>query len=130
MKIYQLFKEKVPEDIFNRLMGLFEFPNGTEPNTFSKQDLINIDIVRKMEELKSIITPYYLPCKAKIYLEDLNVSKCITILRQILKLYQMKLESRQKYIKYKKTTVYYISKHNPTTPHIKVDNHSSTLEFE
>lgn len=130
MKIHQLFKDKIPEDIFHQVMSIFHMTSENEPNTFSKQDLININIVSKMEELKPLILPYYLPCKAKIYLEDLNENKCITILRQILKLYQMKLESKQKYIKYKKTTVYYISKNNTNVNHIKVENHNSTLEFE
>jgi hypothetical protein len=111
-------------------MAVFELPHNNEPHTFSKQDLININVVSKMEELKQSIYPYYLPCKAKIYLEDLNENKCITILRQILKLYQMKLESKQKYIKYKKTTVYYISKYNTNTNHMKVELQNSTLEFE
>ena len=41
---------------------------------------------------------YYLPCKKKIYLNDHDFEKCITILRQCIKLYNYKLVSKEKYI--------------------------------
>lgn len=132
MKIYQLFKEKIPEDIFQELLQIFNIKdtsNDTSP-CFSKQDLLIANVVEKIEQLKTKIYPYYLPCKARVYLEDIDINKCITIFRQILKLYQMKLESKQKYVKYKKTTVYFVSKTNtnPTT-HMKVDVSSALLDF-
>ena len=130
MKIHQLFKEKIPEELFTDIIRKFNIQNLQEITCFSKQDLVNIDIVSQMEQIKHSLWPYYLPCKAKIYLENLNINKCITILRQVLKLYQMKLESKQKYIKYKKTTVYYISRTNLNSNVIKVENHSALLEFE
>lgn len=131
MKIYQLFKEKIPEDIFQELLLIFNIRDINDiSHCFSKQDLLNSDIISKIENIKHKIYPYYLPCKARVYLEEIDVNKCITIFRQILKLYQMKLESKQKYVKYKKTTVYFVSKSNTSSStHMKVDNNAALLDF-
>ena len=57
-----------------------------------------------VEELKK----YYLPCKSKLYLLSLNEKKCITILRQLLKVHNYTLMSKEKYIKGKKSLFYQV----------------------
>ena len=51
---------------------------------------------------------YYIPCKAKKYLTDLNEKKCITILRQFLKIQNYTLMSKDKYIDGKKILFYQV----------------------
>lgn len=110
MKIHQLFKDKISEDIMLRVILAFGLKSINDETAFSKQDLINHNTVLYMNELKDVLLQYYLPCKAKIYLENLDESKCVTILRQLLKLFQVKLISKQKYIHNKKSTIYFIKK--------------------
>lgn len=110
MKIHQLFKDKISEDIMLKVILAFGLKSINDETAFSKQDLINHNTVLYMNELKDVLLQYYLPCKAKIYLENLDESKCVTVLRQLLKLFQIKLISKQKYIHNKKSTIYFIKK--------------------
>ena len=51
---------------------------------------------------------YYIPCKSKKYLVDLSEKKCITILRQFLKIHNHTLISKEKYVKGKKNLFYQV----------------------
>jgi len=117
MKIHQLFKDKISEDIMLKVILAFGLKSINDETAFSKQDLINHNTVLYMNELKDVLLQYYLPCKAKIYLENLDESKCVTVLRQLLKLFQIKLISKQKYIHNKKSTIYFIKKSIETDHH-------------
>ena len=110
MKINQLFKEKVPDDILYKILEAFNLKGLDDDTTFSKLDLEKNNTVKRMEPIREQLLQFYLPCKARIYLENMDESKCITVLRQILKLFQVKISSKQRYIKYKKTTIYSIIK--------------------
>ena len=57
-----------------------------------------------MNEIMPEIEKYYIPCKSKKYLTDINEKKCITILRQFLKIHNHTLNSKEKYVKGKKIT--------------------------
>lgn len=130
MKIHQLFKDKISEDIMLKVILAFGLKSINDETAFSKQDLINHNTVLYMNELKDILLQYYLPCKAKIYLESLDESKCITILRQLLKLFQIKLISKQKYIHNKKSTIYFIKKSMEVEHHtIKVEEFHDQVVF-
>jgi hypothetical protein len=52
------------------------------PIHFDKKDIYMTDEIK--ETLTLALYPYYHKSKANKYLEDLTISKCITILRQIL----------------------------------------------
>jgi hypothetical protein len=110
MKIHQLFKDKISDDILSKILDAFGIKSLNDEFMFTKNDLITMNTVTKINDLKDQIIQFYLPCKAKIYLENMDESKCITILRQILKLSQVKLISKQKYINQKKSTIYMIQK--------------------
>ena len=51
---------------------------------------------------------YYLPCKSRLYLTDLDEKKCITILRQLLKQYNYNILAKEKTIKSVKYNFYQI----------------------
>ena len=74
----------------------------------------NFDNTERMTYLKNIndmydeIIRYYIPCKGKKYLIDLNEKKCITILRQFLKIQNYTLMSKEKYICSKKILFYQV----------------------
>lgn len=105
MKINQLFREHIPEEIYNKLLRAFAI-NPVSPQPFSKDDLYKHDIIEKIKPIISDIRIYYLPCKAQLYLDNLTIQKCITILRQISKLFGKVIVSTQKPINHKKVTFY------------------------
>ena len=61
-----------------------------------------------MNEMYDELLRYYIPCKAKKYLTDLNEKKCITILRQFLKMQNHTLMSKEKYVNGKKILFYQV----------------------
>ena len=61
-----------------------------------------------MNQIIDELTKYYIPCKAKKYLDHLNEKKCITILRQFLKIHNHTLISKEKYIKGEKQLFYQV----------------------
>ena len=130
MKINQLFKDKISDELLLKVLNAFGLKDINDETPFSKIDLENIGTLNKINDLKDQLSQFYLPCKSKIYLEDIDNSKCITILRQVLKLFQIKLSSKQKYINYKKNTIYMIIKINDITNKcLKVDQHHHQLIF-
>jgi Mg2+/Co2+ transporter CorB len=130
MKIHQLFKEKVSDEVLNKLLGAFGLSGVSDDTIFTKQDLTTMNTVEKVKDIKEQLLQYYLPCKAKVYLDDINESKCITILRQVLKLFQVKLTSKQKYINQKKCTIYMIQKQvDSNTFGLRVEQNQHQLVF-
>ena len=73
---------------------------------------INEDQMRqKIARLESELRKYYLPCKQKIYFNNINIltnKEAITILRQLLKIHDYDLNSREKFIKGTKYSIYKI----------------------
>ena len=108
-KIRQLFRVKITNELFSIVSQAFGYTGLLQCDyMFCKADLERINTLEKVQELKDELCQYYIPCKAKLYLTNLDVNKCITIFRQILKLFNILLISKQKYIKHKKTTFYSI----------------------
>ena len=132
MKINQLFKSPLPDDLFKKILTSFGYENVTDDHSFSKVDLEKWSTVDKFVELKEELSKYYLPCKAKLYLTKLDENKVITVFRQILRLNGLALASKQKYIKQRKTTIYYVQKKGSDEKalyNIKIDNEHKVISF-
>lgn len=109
MKINQLFKAIIPDDLILKIVNAFGFRDiNDDIHIFTKADLQKIKTLETMKGLIQELHKYYIPCKGRIYLDNLDINKCITILRQILKLAGKSLQSSQRYIKHKKNTIYFI----------------------
>ena len=105
----QLFRRNPDRYIISDLLKIFDIESLDDPNFyFTKQDLLNNDIIDKMNKLKNRLEVYYIPCKAKLYLEDINEKKCITILRQFLKYIEYNLKLKEKYVNGVKNYQYFI----------------------
>lgn len=102
----QLFKLEPKINILLEIIKCFGIDNLNEEKTFSRDILIKIDSVNKIKQLH--LKKYYLPCKSKIYLNNLNEKKIITILRHFLKFFNYTLKSKEKYINKKKIIIYRI----------------------
>ena len=102
----QLFRQIPPMETCIGVLKSFGLRDFSDTTNFSRRDLEMLKCVDKMEALKCELMKYYLPCKARTYLNDLNSKNVITILRQISRLYGYSVQSREKYIKGDKFIIY------------------------
>ena len=111
MIINQLFISKPPIELLQRLIlgfGLKRFNDKTE---FCYLDMNRLNTLEVFYNLESELSKYYLPCKKKIYFNDIkniNNKEAITILKQLLKTHDYDLSSREKFIKGTKYSIYKI----------------------
>ena len=108
MTINQLFKQKPSIETVNELLNIYGIEGFDDDKQFNRNNLINLNLIDNLNNFKSKLVEYYLPCKRKVYLEDLTIKKSITILRQILKLYDYIVKSNERWIKGEKIIVYKI----------------------
>ena len=105
----QLFRRNPDRYIISDLLKIFNIESLDNPDFyFTKQDLLNSDIIDNMIKLKNKLEVYYIPCKAKKYLDDINEQKSITILRQFLKYIEYNLKLKEKYVNGVKNYQYFI----------------------
>ena len=108
MTINQLFKQKPSLEVVIELLNLYGIESLDDDKQFNRNNLINLSLIDNLNKFKTKLHEYYLPCKRKVYLEDLTIKKSITILRQILKLYDYVVKSNERWIKGEKIIVYQI----------------------
>ena len=104
----QLFKINPDAIIMNSLLNAFGLSGLTDTRYFTRKNMTENSTIKIIENMIPTLISYYLPCKAKIYLIALNEKKCITILRQFLKIHNHTLISKEKYIKGKKQLFYQV----------------------
>lgn len=104
----QLFRISPDLKVSLKMLNFFGIHDFEDNHSFTKSNLKELETVTKMREIIEDLSKYYLPCKSKIYLNKLNEKKCITILRQFLKVHNYTLMSKEKYIKGKKFLFYQV----------------------
>jgi len=119
----QLFTEIPDLEFINKFLNLYGINNLEDSVEFSKYELIDLNIVNKIEDLIPELVIYYLPCKYKMFLTNISVNKCLTILRQIIRLYNYELKKREHVQNKKKSIYYHLNKINNTN--IKINNNKS-----
>lgn len=143
IKQTQLFRKIIPISILNDIIKLFGLKDMNDTRWFSKDTMKHTKTLSKMQDFSKKLSIYYLPCKARNYLVLITDKICITILRQILREFGYRLETKEQYIKKRKIILYRIvSKDNTvlvipvskpgspvasdgminTTPKIKIDH--------
>ena len=78
----QLFKNKPDMNLVNDTIRLFGLADFNDTKLFTKQNMIDLKTVEKVNEIVPRLQDFYLPCKSKKYLTRLDEKKCLTILRQ------------------------------------------------
>ena len=104
----QLFRISPDMEITENILQLFGIKDIHDNHSFTRENLIDLKTVKNMDELSTNLLKYYIPCKSKKYLVDLNEKKCITILRQFLKIHNYTLISKEKYVKGDKQLFYQV----------------------
>ena len=108
----QLFRADISlEFLIDFIHKLFQIELNTTINySFSKKTLTTKNIKNVINENMEILKKIYIKCKHKIYLENLNEKKIITLIRQLLRIHKYDLKAKEKYENGKKYLLYTISK--------------------
>lgn len=114
MKINQIFTMYIEDnELLSDLLQCFNLRSLDDTTIFCVNDLIvNNSISKFNTNIYSKLKPYYLPCKAKIYLENISENKLITILRQVVRLFDYKVCTTKKSKNKVKTIFYYLNNKN------------------
>ena len=98
--INQLFKNTPSIELASNMVKYIGLKDLQDPRFFSKQDMHCNNTVKKIKEnLLAELKKIYIKCKAKSYLTDLDEKSVLTILRQILRVHNLRLISRSKCIR-------------------------------
>ena len=106
MKINQLFTKQVDKDLLLRLINCFGLVSIEDKRTFCKFDLQKMGTVEKLVSVVEDLRSFYLPCKAKVYLDNMDERKAITVLKQVLRLHDLFLQSKEKNFNNRKVMFY------------------------
>lgn len=121
MKYFQLFTERPSIEFMNTLLACYGLESLEDSREFCKEDLVEHDTIKKLEELIPEMILYYLPCKSQIYLKDITLKRSITILSQFLKLYDYKLCRKERIVNRKKYIYYNIINNKYCQMHISLE---------
>tara|TARA_B100001094_G_C18153537_1_gene785108 strand:+ start:741 stop:1130 length:390 start_codon:yes stop_codon:yes gene_type:complete len=102
----QLFRILPSDEIITNLLYCFGLKNLDDNRHFSRDDLKKINSVENLYKIKKNLSDFYLPCKSRTYLNDLNEKNIITILKQFIKTKGYTIISREKYTNKKKFIIY------------------------
>lgn len=116
----QLFKTLPSHELCLEILDAFGLKSLDDTTNFSKKDLEILNTVEKLYILKPKLENCYIQCKSRTYLNDITPKNSITILRQILRIFERTVSSREKYIRGTKFVIYQIipknyKKYRPVT---------------
>jgi hypothetical protein len=100
MKKNQLFRKVPSDEVLSKIVEAFGFRSLNDRRSFSRNDLLKLNTVEKVQEMKPILEQYYL--------NELTEKNVVTILRQCLKTKGYTICSREKYLKGDKFIIYSI----------------------
>lgn len=108
--INQLFKQVPTLEFLTKLLKCFGLKDLEDRSEFTKDNLIKINIIDKINNLLPELVIYYIPCKYNYFLKDLTINKCITILKQVLRVFDYQLKKREHVINKTKIIYYFLRK--------------------
>ena len=125
----QLFRVNPTLEFTENFLKLFVPKGFDEYYQFSRQTIVDKNILKKINipYFSDMFKKIYLPCKYKNYIQNITEKKCITVLRQLLKIHSYNVIGSEKYSNGKKKLVYNIKKLNPEK---KVKKYNLTLKFD
>jgi len=106
----QLFRVLPEIEMINSLLEIYGLTSLQDTKSFTKSSLQENETIQKLNDMKDKLESYYLPCKSKVYIHNITEKKCITILRQFIKVHGYTLISKERYIESKKMSVYRLIK--------------------
>ena len=101
-----IFRKIPSKELVEEVLIFLQFLGFHDNKIFTKKDVNK----EKFEEIVTWIEPYYMPCKAKRFLSNINENKQITILRHLLRIHNYDLLTQEKVHNSLKVTTYKIYK--------------------
>ena len=114
----------------NELFACYGILGFEDNNEFSRKDLEARKSVKKLQELIPELIMYYVPCKAKVYLNNINEKRSITILSQFLRMYGYELYRKERILDKKKCVMYRLCKKCDRTININEMSTHTTVNFD
>lgn len=97
MPVNQIFNRIIPENLLLKLLNGINISDLKDLNTFTYKKIEENKVFLK--KILQKVKLYYIPCKRRVYFPKVFTSKkFVTILRQILKLYDYTLLSKERYL--------------------------------
>jgi hypothetical protein len=108
-----LFRKSPPLELVEQVFRSLRFQSITDARWFTKEELP----LTNLEEWLPLLEPYYLPCKAKRFLEgEMTHQRIIVILRHLLDVHHAKIKTCERVIGGRKKTLYSIEAPSSLTP--------------
>ena len=108
VNINQLFLKKPPQELARKVLKHLGITSFRYKKEITIESMTKHNTLDKMQNEIETLREFYFPCKAKLFLENLNLKKCITITRQLLKLYDYDIISIERSVNNKKTLFYHL----------------------
>lgn len=105
-EIKHLFRKRPHLELVHDILINLRFTGLNDARLFTKYD-IDTEV---FEEFLPLLEPYYLPCKAKLFLREFDNTKGVTVLRHLLRAHGYKLHAYEKVQQGKKQTYYQFEK--------------------
>lgn len=105
-EIKHLFRKKPTVELISDILKSLNFTGLSDSRLFCKTDIS----CEAVEPWLPLLEPYYLPCKAKLFLHNFTQNKAITVLRHLLRAHGYKLRAYEKVHQGQKQTLYQIEK--------------------
>jgi hypothetical protein len=96
MRRQLFFGQSLQMSEFEAILKIYGIDVVGAQTQFTRDELVTKNIVEEVRQIIPMLEKYYIPCKARMYLNDLDAQKCITILRQVLRLKGCNLLSQQR----------------------------------
>ena len=106
----QLFKIIPDRSFLSDIIKLFGINDLDENVHFTNNDLDLLNTANKLNEFAPKLKEYYIPCKSKLYLNNIDNKRAITILKQFLKVFDYFIINRFKTVNGNKIKYYIIHK--------------------
>jgi hypothetical protein len=106
MKINQLFRKRVDLDTLQIVMQCFGLSGLADKKSFCKSDLVELNTVARLREMVHTLDEFYMPCKSKVYLENITEKRAVTILKQLLRIHGYFLASSERNFNNRKVIFY------------------------
>lgn len=105
-KYFQLFRILPDREIIDKVLKCFGIKELEVNYNFTKKDMERCETIKRLEEMREDIRKYYLECKYKKFMNDLNEKRSITILKHFLKVVNYGISTKEKYSDGRKYLVY------------------------
>jgi hypothetical protein len=109
MKINQLFRKTVDMIMVLAVLRCFNLHSLLDCTPFSKRDLVRIRTAERLGALFHQLQDYYIPCKGRMYLVQGSLGKALTVLKQVVRLYDYRLASREQTHGKQKLIMYHLT---------------------